>query len=197
MQKTLEKILKPFLKTNLPDVKPGDTVKVYQKIKELIPGKGKKSKPEERERIQVFEGVVLSRKHGKGISSTITVRRIIGGVGVERIFPLHLPSIEKIEIVSRAKVRRAKLYYLRERIGKKAKLKRKESFEPLIYEAPTEAKDEKKEMGGEKKKIDERKNETTEKERLRANQTKTKKEKEELKKQEEKTEESFKKEKEN
>ncbi|MCD6500874.1 50S ribosomal protein L19 [bacterium] len=123
MPTKVEQFIKPFLKENLPDVRPGDTIKVYQKIKETSPkAKGKKG---ESERTQVFEGVVIARKHGKGISSTITVRKVIGGIGVERIFPLHLPTIEKIEIVSRGKVRRAKLYYLREKVGKKARLKKK------------------------------------------------------------------------
>ena len=129
MAEAVETFLKPFLKKDLPDIRPGYTVRVYQKIKEA-PRKGKKSKKEEeKERIQIFEGIVLAKKHGKGITSTITVRKIIGGIGVEKIFPLHLPSIEKIEIVSRAKIRRAKLYYLRKRVGKKAKLKRKETKE--------------------------------------------------------------------
>jgi len=127
MTKAVETFLKPYLKNNLPDIKPGDMVRVYQKIKET-PLEAKDSKKEsEKERIQVFEGIVLARKHGQGISSTVTVRKIIDGVGVERIFPLHSPSIEKIEIVSRGRVRRAKLYYLRKRAGKKAKLKRKEA----------------------------------------------------------------------
>lgn len=102
------------LKKELPDIKPGDTVKVYQKIKE-----------KDKERLQAFEGVVLARKHGRGISATITVRRIVSGVGVEKIFPIHSPIIEKIEILKRSKVRRAKLYYLRTAKGKKARLKRK------------------------------------------------------------------------
>ncbi len=127
MTKAVETFLRTFLKEDLPDIRSGDTVRVYQRIKE-VPKKGKKSKKEEeKERIQIFEGIVIARKHGKGISSTITVRNLIEGVGVERIFPLHSPTIEKIEIVSRAKTRRAKLYYLRKRVGKKAKLKRKET----------------------------------------------------------------------
>ena len=126
MTKAVETFLKPYLKEDLPDIRPGDTVRVYQKIKEVAK-KNKTSKKEvEKERIQSFEGIVLARKHGKGISSTITVRKIIDGVGVVRIFPLHSPSIERIEIVSRGKVRRAKLYYLRQRVGKKARLKTKE-----------------------------------------------------------------------
>ncbi len=107
------------VKKEIPDIKPGDTVKVYQKITDVRDDKVK-------ERIQVFEGIVLAKKHGKGISATITVRKVIDGVGVERIFPLHSPFIEKIEIVRSSKVRRAKLYYLREAKGKKAKLKMKE-----------------------------------------------------------------------
>ena len=132
------KILKPYQKTNLPDVKPGDTIKVHQKIKEIIK-KGKKGAGEERERIQVFEGVVIARKHGKGVNATITVRKLISGVGVEKTFPIHSPLIDKIEVVSRAKVRRSKLYYLRNLVGKKARLKKKNlSFEELnpIQEEP-------------------------------------------------------------
>lgn len=112
------------LKQNFPDVRPGDTIRVYQKIKEG-----------EKEKIHVFEGQVLSRKHGKGISATITVRKVISGIGVERIFPIHSPTIEKIEILKKGKVRRAKLYYLRKRVGKKAKIKRRE-FAEVINERP-------------------------------------------------------------
>lgn len=103
------------IKKDLPEIRPGDTVRVYQTIKE-----------KDKERLQSFEGVVLARKHGKGISSTITIRNIISGVGVEKILPLHSPNIKKIEILKRAKVRRAKLYYLRTAKGKKAGLKQKE-----------------------------------------------------------------------
>ena len=115
MPTKLETFNKIQLKEGLPDVKPGDTVKVYQKIKE----KGK-------ERVQAFEGQILARKHGKGINSTITVRKVMSGVGVERIFPIHSPSIEKIELLKRVKARRAKLYYLRHAKGRKARLKQKE-----------------------------------------------------------------------
>jgi large subunit ribosomal protein L19 len=113
MPTTTEKIVQPHLK-KIPDIQPGDTVRVHQKIKEA-----------NKERLQVFEGVVLARKHGKGISATITVRKISQNIAVERIFPIHAPFIQKIEVVKRAKVRRAKLYYLRDVKGKKARLKAK------------------------------------------------------------------------
>jgi large subunit ribosomal protein L19 len=99
------------MKAEPPVANVGDTVRVHVKVKEGS-----------RERIQVFEGTVIAKKHG-GIHQTITVRRVSYGVGVEKIFPLHSPSIEKIETVRRGKVRRAKLYYLRDRVGKKAKVK--------------------------------------------------------------------------
>ena len=111
---------KTQLKKDLPDIRPGDTVRVGQKIKE-----------KDKERIQDFEGVVIAKKHGKGISGTITVRRVISGVGVEKVFPLHSPTIEKIEILRRGKVTRAKLYYLRTAKGKKARLKTEEFSEAI------------------------------------------------------------------
>jgi len=126
MNKLLDQFNKSQLKT-LPDIRPGDTIKVHQKIKE-----GNK------ERLQVFEGVVIAKKHGKGISSTITVRKVVDGIGVERIFPIHSPVIEKIEIVKSGKVRRAKLYYLRTAKGKKARLKNKEFAEAIAEETPEE-----------------------------------------------------------
>ena len=99
------------LKSDLPKFSAGDTVKVHIRIKE-----GK------RERIQIFEGVVLKRQNG-GVRETFTVRKISFGVGVEKIFPVHSPSIEKIEVTRKGKVRRAKLNYLRDRVGKAAKVK--------------------------------------------------------------------------
>lgn len=140
MANKLETFVQPFLKKDVPDIRPGDTVRIYQKIKET-PKKGKTSAGrEDKERIQVFEGVILARKHGKGISATITVRKVVSGIGVERIFPIHSPLIEKIEILKRAKVRRAKLYYLRKAKGKKARLKKTEFKEAIAEEKPVEEK---------------------------------------------------------
>lgn len=101
------------LRNSFSNVTIGDFVKVHLKIKEG-----------NRERIQVFEGTVIARKGG-GLSETMTVRRVSYGVGVERILPVHSPKIDKIEIVRKGKVRRAKLYYLRDRVGKAAKVKEK------------------------------------------------------------------------
>lgn len=101
------------LRTDIPEFSPGDTVRVHVKVVEG-----------ERERIQVFEGVVL-RKSGGGLTTTFTVRKVSQGVGVERTFPLHSPRIEKIEVVREGKVRRARLYYLRQRSGKAARIKEK------------------------------------------------------------------------
>ena len=100
-----------YKKAEPPVVAVGDTVRVHLKVREG-----------NRERIQVFEGTVIAKKHG-GIEETFTVRRISYGVGVEKVFPLHAPSIEKVEVVRHGKVRRAKLYYLRSRVGKAAKVK--------------------------------------------------------------------------
>ncbi len=111
---------------NMPDLRPGYTVKVYQKIKEG-----------DKERIQIFEGIIIAKKHGGGIPATITVRKITDGIGIERIFPIHSPSIEKIEVVQKGKVRRAKLYYLRTAKGKKAKLKKK-GLQEAVTEEPVE-----------------------------------------------------------
>ncbi|ASF18350.1 MULTISPECIES: 50S ribosomal protein L19 [Staphylococcus] len=109
--KLIEAVTQSQLRTDLPSFRPGDTLKVHVRIIEGT-----------RERIQVFEGVVIKRRGG-GISETFTVRKISSGVGVERTFPLHTPKIEKIEVSRRGKVRRAKLYYLRELRGKAARIK--------------------------------------------------------------------------
>lgn len=107
----LTAITNEYKKTDLPSFNVGDTVKVHVKIKEGS-----------RERIQIFEGFVLKKQNG-GVSETFTVRRIASGVGVEKTFPLHSPKIDKIEVVRRGSVRRAKLNYMRERTGKAAKIK--------------------------------------------------------------------------
>jgi large subunit ribosomal protein L19 len=104
-------------KTALPDLKPGMTVRVYQKIKET------NTKGEEKERIQYFDGIIIAKKHGKEAGGTITVRKVSDGIGVEKIFPLNLPTIEKIQIKKIAEVRRAKLNFLK--TGYKKKLKEK------------------------------------------------------------------------
>ena len=100
-----------YMKEELPEMNVGDTVRVLVRVKEG-----------NRERTQAFEGTIIAKKHG-GINETITVRRISYGVGCEKVFPVHSPSIVSVETVRRGKVRRAKLYYLRERVGKRAKVK--------------------------------------------------------------------------
>ncbi len=143
-----EKEKGPF---NWLDFKVGDTVKIFQKVKEIastakrlsktakkaLEAKGENAKSGVVERIQIFEGIVIIKKHGKGLNGTFTVRKISEKVGVEKIFPFHSPHIEKIEIIKRAKTRRAKLYYLRSIKGKKARKKMKErKFEKLLMEEP-------------------------------------------------------------
>ena len=109
----IEKLDQQNMKETLPQMNVGDTVRVHVKIKEGA-----------RERIQVFEGTIIAKKHG-GVEQTITVRRLSYGVGVEKVFPVHSPNIVNVETVRRGKVRRAKLYYLRDRVGKDAKVKEK------------------------------------------------------------------------
>lgn len=107
---------KKFLRAEIPAFRPGDTVRVHVKVKEGA-----------RERIQVFEGITIARQHG-GLSETFTVRKMSSGVGVERVFPLHCPSIQQIEVKRLGKVRRAKLYYLRKLSGKAARIKERREF---------------------------------------------------------------------
>ncbi len=113
MSKIIDMLDQEQIKQDMPTFSVGDTVKVSIKV---IEGK--------RQRIQVYEGIVLKRQNG-GIKETFTVRKISSGVGVEKTFPLHSPKIEKIEVVRKGKVRRARLYYLRDRVGKAAKVKEK------------------------------------------------------------------------
>ncbi len=120
------------IKKNIPELQAGDRVRVHQKIKE-----GSK------ERIQVFEGIILKIQNGKGINGTFTVRRITLGVGVEKTFPLHLPTIVKIEKVRSAKVRQAKIFYIRDLIGKRANRLKKEKDDKAVWEDVVEEKIEK------------------------------------------------------
>jgi len=112
----LDKIEKNQLRDNIPDFQPGDTIRVHVRIKES----------ETKERLQVFEGVVIARKHG-GVRETITVRKTSFGVGVERIFPLHATIIDHIDVVKKGRVRRAKLYYLRDLRGKAARIRERDT----------------------------------------------------------------------
>jgi large subunit ribosomal protein L19 len=112
----LDAVEKSQLKTNIPRFQPGDTVRVHVRIKES----------ETKERLQAFEGVVIARKHG-GARETITVRKTSFGVGVERIFPLHATIIDHIDLVKKGRVRRAKLYYLRELRGKAARIRERDT----------------------------------------------------------------------
>lgn len=107
----LESIVQPYKKSNLPTIWPGDTVRAFVKVREA----GK-------ERIQQFEGVCIAVKNGS-IAETITLRKISSGVGVERTFPLHSPNVDRFEVTRRGKVRRAKLYYLRDKVGKEARIR--------------------------------------------------------------------------
>ena len=111
MPDIIKMVEQDYLKTEIPPFRPGDSVKVYVKVVEGS-----------RERTQVFEGTVI-RKRGAGLGATFTVRRISYGVGVERTFPLHSPRLDKIEIMRRGRIRRARLYYLRDRVGKAARIK--------------------------------------------------------------------------
>ena len=110
MSKLIAELTQEQLRTDIPDFRPGDTVRVHAKVVEGT-----------RERIQIFEGVVIKRR-GAGISETYTVRKVSGGVGVERTFPVHTPRVAQIEVVRHGKVRRAKLYYLRNLRGKAARI---------------------------------------------------------------------------
>jgi large subunit ribosomal protein L19 len=123
MDDIIREIEKEFYRTDIPDFGPGDTVRVYVRIKELKEDP-KTKQLVERVRTQPFEGVVI-RRRGSGLGETFTVRKVTQGVGIEKIFPVHSPIIEKIEVLRRGKVRRARLYYLREKKGKEARIREK------------------------------------------------------------------------
>jgi len=118
MKSKLNIFNKSQIKQEIPNIRSGDVVRVHVKLLEKTKRGGDKT--------QVFEGLIIAVKHGKGLNATFTVRKISEGIGVERIFPIHSPSIAKIEIVKHSKVRRAKLYYMRELTGKKTRMKTKE-----------------------------------------------------------------------
>lgn len=112
-QAILESVAKPFQKDDVPVIKAGDTIRAHVKVREA----GK-------ERIQIFEGIVIAARHG-GVAMNITVRKMSNGVGVERTFPVHSPNVAKFEVLKHGKVRRAKLYYLRDKVGKAARIEEK------------------------------------------------------------------------
>ncbi len=130
MHRIVEKLQQTQLRRDLPEIRPGDTVRVHVRLKEA---------EGEKERIQPFEGVVIA-KRGRLAGASFTVRRVSFGIGVERIFPVHSPTISSIEVVHRGRVRRAKLYYLRGRKGKAARIKRVGRLEqaPAAETAPAE-----------------------------------------------------------
>jgi len=127
MNPAIRKLHEAQLRKDLPDFRPGDTVRVNVRLKE---GEGEK----EKERLQAFEGVVISKK-GRASSASFTVRRVSFGIGIERIFPLHSPTISSIEVVGKGKVRRARLYYLRDLKGKAARIRRAEREEDAAVAA--------------------------------------------------------------
>lgn len=117
----LQEIEKKYLKADMPHLKPGDTVKIYQSIKEG-----------EKQRVQMYQGLVIKKSSGSGVGKTFTVRKVVGEIGVEKIFPLHSPTITKIEVMKHSRVRRAKLYYMRKRSGKEARMKEKQDRQLVV-----------------------------------------------------------------
>jgi large subunit ribosomal protein L19 len=135
----LERLEQSYVTEPAPFFEIGDTVRVKVRVVEARASGKKKSQEEEKERIQIFEGLVIARKHGK-VSETFTVRKISFGVGVERIFPVHSPNLAGIEVVRKGKVRRAKLYYIRDKKGKAAKISEREfSRTPKVSKVVTAA----------------------------------------------------------
>lgn len=107
-------LVQSHLRKDIPEISSGDTIRVSQKIKEG-----------DKERVTNFEGLVIATKHGRGIGATLTIRKVVDGIGVERVFPIHSPTINKIEVLRRSKVRRAKLYYIREKAAREIRRKMK------------------------------------------------------------------------
>ncbi|PIU47568.1 MAG: 50S ribosomal protein L19 [Candidatus Hydrogenedentes bacterium CG07_land_8_20_14_0_80_42_17] len=116
MKLSIPEIEKGYMKENIPAFRTGDTVRVHTKVKEG-----------NRERIQMFEGIVIHRKNS-GLKETFTVRKVSFGIGVERIFPLHSPLVEKIEVIRSGKVKKSRIFYMRDRSGKKSRLKEREDY---------------------------------------------------------------------
>lgn len=149
MNNLIQEFEKTQIKRTFPDIRPGDTVRVHQKIKEESMAKGKKG---EKERVQIFEGVVLRVRGGMGLNGSFLVRKVASGVGVEKNFPIHMPSLVKVEVVKRGKVRQARLYYLRDKKEKDSRLQeiklstedlKKLKFDETVGE-PKEVKEDKK-----------------------------------------------------
>jgi large subunit ribosomal protein L19 len=155
MTNLIQEFEKTQIKRTFPDIRPGDTVRVHQKIKEESMAKGKKG---EKERVQIFEGVVLRVRGGMGLNGSFLVRKVASGVGVEKNFPIHMPSLVKVEVVKRGKVRQARLYYLRDKKEKDSRLKEiklsHKDLENLKYEEKVEepVKDKEEEKAEDKKK---------------------------------------------
>jgi large subunit ribosomal protein L19 len=126
MTDLIREFTKSQVQAKVPAINPGDTIRVFQRIKEG-----------DKERIQPFEGLVIARKHGAGIGGMITVRKISDGIGVERIFPIYSPTIQKIDVVRRGRVRRAKLYYIRTKATKEARRKVRLAIKSVEAAAPT------------------------------------------------------------
>ena len=125
---TTTAIERTHLCANLPEIRPGDLVRVHQKITEG-----------DKERISAFEGLVIAAKHGTGVSATLTVRKVVDGIGVERIFPLHSPAIAKIDVLRHSKTRRAKLYFIREKAAREVRRKMTQVWrEAKTHSAPRE-----------------------------------------------------------
>ena len=113
-------LTKPYMRSDVPEIRQGDTVRIHQKIREG-----------DKERISIFEGLVIAKKHGTGISGTFTVRKVVDGIGVERVFPAHSPMIAKIDVVRHSHTRRAKLYFIRDKAAREVRRKMKQVW----YEA--------------------------------------------------------------